>query len=78
MLEFVHAVHYLGTRVAGPDLLVKLGIHGDVNVLVDGGADYCSHFVVVKGGQIAASPHKADSQWRSRDNHVFTPFGCSV
>jgi hypothetical protein len=45
-------------RVAGTDLLVKFAVYGDVNVLVDGGAQYCARLIAVVCRQVGAAARK--------------------
>ena len=62
VLQVAHAVYDLGDRVAGADLMVKLLVDGDVNVLVDGRREDGAGLMAVEGVQIAAAPGKAEAQ----------------
>src|SRR5210317_1477397 len=76
VLDLVDGGGVLCLRVADAELVSEVLLHGQVHVLVDGGAEHSAGLVGVAGFQIRAAAGEADAEWCASDDH--TRNSCSM
>src|SRR5947207_1262987 len=69
MLDVFYPVNVFSLGVANAQLIVKIRMDGDIDVLIDGGADHSAAALAIEAGKVAASAGEADAKWSARHDH---------
>ena len=72
MPDFVKRVGDFSLRVTDSEGVIESLIDRDVDILVNGHADYGPWLPRVETREIGPSAHEAYAEWRSRDEHSST------